>query len=71
MLGRHRVPLRREHEIDGVSGRIDSPIQISPLAGDANVSLVDARNDWAGAYLFECACAGLGHARSTQRAIVE
>jgi hypothetical protein len=41
VLGLHCVPLRREHEIDGVARRIDGPVSIGPLAGDANVSLVD------------------------------
>jgi hypothetical protein len=41
MLGCYRVSLRREHEIDGVSGRIDGALQTGPLAGDANVGFVD------------------------------
>src|SRR6266851_1103440 len=40
MLRGHVVPFRRQHEINRVPFRINVPVQVRPLPGNANVSLI-------------------------------
>src|SRR5437868_5594886 len=40
-LRRDQNPLRGQYEIDGLAGRIDGPIQVSPRARDFDVRLID------------------------------
>lgn len=41
-LGRGDVALWAEPEIDGLARRVDSPVEVSPLAADPGVGLVNA-----------------------------
>lgn len=40
MLGGNQISVGRQHEIDGVPGRVDSAIQVHPLCGYTNIGLV-------------------------------
>ena len=40
VLGGNQISVGRQHEIDGVAGRVNRPIQVYPISGDPNVGLV-------------------------------
>jgi hypothetical protein len=40
VLGSNQIPVGRQHEIDGISGRIDGSIQVHPASGYPNVRFV-------------------------------
>ena len=40
-LRRDQVALGRQHELDGLAGRIDSAIQVGPVASNLQVGLID------------------------------
>ena len=70
-FGGRQISFGRQQEINRVPGRIDGPIQISPLPCHPNIRFIDPPRPIGPAHLASNAFFKMGAYRRTQRAMVE